>query len=1026
MPDEHDFFLEHIEDALTGALSDPDRARFEQHRSECESCRAEFAAMQKLENHMSALFAAVRPGSNFENNLITRFRDGAPRLRINPMIFRAAGATAAAVLLATLGHVVSNRMSSGTLPLWGDPRPPAVAMRGQALGRGDQADELQGRKLAGHGEWRFGGGAVTRGDSDDTIAGRPVSQERYGLGMDNKDKAPAPEEQANLRVPALRGAVGGAIVDAVARRRLSETDEQKSNDWYKTALYRERGDFDRSAAPDGAKRLDDQSAVRAAEAPAPKDALYFQPNANPEQLRVLALKATDVEKSAGTQRAAIAGVRIQPTTPSEPSGTGGIVDAVVLGESLGKPMAPAEGRKEEATENQPAQAGQGTDPAPPQLTPEQQSALIQRKVIRNGEIEFEVDSYDSAFMTVSKIVAEEGGLVATTNSEKLPNGKVKGTITVRVAPDRLDSLVMKLRALGDLKRQNLTAQDITKEYYDISSELRAAKAMQDRLIEIIKTGNGQIKDLLSVEKELAVWRGKLEKLEGSIRYYDNLVALSTLNISVYERELKAAAVTKQTEVADLGVECENVEQARADAIKAIEESKGRVIESELKKFEAGQFGAKIVADVSPDEAGAVLDRMKQLGKVARLEVQRKQVTADGQPPLPGAKIEKGETRIVASFYNLANVQPRQTVNLSLACEDVEATYAKVLARVERAGGRIVSSNLNREKPNQTTGAIQFEVKAGDAEPVLLDVRSGNETMRLVVTENPDAANVTTAKRGFAVSLASTMTVPPRETASINAAATDVPGAHKALLDAAAAARARVLSADLNETDRQNVSGSVDMEIRRDKLDEINKVLTGPATIVARTVQRSSDIENTLDSKVRLQLRVIAADQLPARQLASLGIEVARVDDAVEQLIRSATDSGGKVLDSTRSSDTSGQTVARVVVEVPLAKFDGALAGAKNLGKVRAEQQSKNTQVPEINLSRGRLEVTFANADSIVTADSGVWSSIRKGLATSFGGLMWSLQLIIIGVCLVAPWVLMLWGGWKLWKRSKRKPVTLGA
>ena len=107
--------------------------------------------------------------------------------------------------------------------------------------------------------------------------------------------------------------------------------------------------------------------------------------------------------------------------------------------------------------NAPAQQNPPTTPAQPTVQPPADSQpapttqAIVRKVIRNGDITFEVDSFDSSTLTITKIVNEEGGYVATTNSEKLPNGKVKGTIVVRIPPDHLDTLVLKLRALGDLQ-----------------------------------------------------------------------------------------------------------------------------------------------------------------------------------------------------------------------------------------------------------------------------------------------------------------------------------------------------------------------------------------------------------------------------------------------------------------------------------------------------------------------------------------------------------------------------------------------
>ena len=312
-----------------------------------------------------------------------------------------------------------------------------------------------------------------------------------------------------------------------------------------------------------------------------------------------------------------------------------------------------------------------------------------RKIIRSGQMEFEVDSFDSAFAQVSKIVAEEGGFVASTESQKLPNGKMTGSVTLRVAPERLDTLVLKLRALGELKNQHISAQDITKQYTDLESQLRAARAMESRLLEIINTAQGQIKDLVAAEKELGVWREKIEKAEGEVRYYNNQVSLSTLTVSLSEKDVKAAAFASETETRNLGIETEDVETAYAAAQKLVGEFEGRIVSAVMKKLEAQQMAATITCEVDPEKAGAMTDRLKQLGNVARLESDRKVTTADGAEPQHTSKVQRKDTRFVISLYNLANIAPRQTMNLTIASRDVEQTYAAVLGRVSKAGGRVV-------------------------------------------------------------------------------------------------------------------------------------------------------------------------------------------------------------------------------------------------------------------------------------------------------------------------------------------------
>ena len=72
------------------------------------------------------------------------------------------------------------------------------------------------------------------------------------------------------------------------------------------------------------------------------------------------------------------------------------------------------------------------DPAP-KVAGAERPASPQKIIIRSGDIEFEVESFDSAVATVTKLVtAIKNAFVATVNSEKLPNGKVKGSMVVRV------------------------------------------------------------------------------------------------------------------------------------------------------------------------------------------------------------------------------------------------------------------------------------------------------------------------------------------------------------------------------------------------------------------------------------------------------------------------------------------------------------------------------------------------------------------------------------------------------------------
>jgi anti-sigma factor RsiW len=670
----------------------------------------------------------------------------------------------------------------------------------------------------------------------------------------------------------------------------------------------------------------------------------------------------------------------------------------------------------------PGAGGQEKPPSPP-------SALPRKIVIRSGEIEFEIESFDAAVAAVTKLVNQyQGGYVDTVNSDKLPNGKVKGSVVVRVPPQHLDSLILDLRKElgkgGELKTLHVGSEDITKQYTDLESRLRAARTMEERLLQIIKTGKGEIKDLLNAEKELGVWRTRVEELQGELNYYANRVSLSTLTISLYEKEIRAPAALVEIERVQMGIEVEDVDKAQQQVLKEVAASKGRVTKSELRQQAAGQFNAVMSFEVPPDAAGPLRDHLRQLGTVARLEVDRLQQSEDGSGrPQTVIKSRRNDTQFFLSLYNVANVAPRETIHLSIASADVESAYRAVVTRVQKSSGRVVASNLNRQKNEQTSGTIQFEVKSAEADALLRELKDTGEVLRVQFTENPDTANVTRSKRGFDVQLLAFGLVLPRETARLEAATKDVPDAYRRLQEAIATIKVRVLTAQLNEQDREDLKAQLEFDLRRADQPAIDAVLEKIGDVYARTVTRAADADNILESRLRMQIALVNAARIPPRETVKLAVEVSNVDQTAGSFSAQVKESGGRVAGSNVSHESNGRVTALLTYDVPLARADDLLRKFTSAGVVRVLQSSHDPKVPDSPLAIARLTVTLSNAELIVPSDDGLWPQIRKGLSTSFIALSWSLTVVIVGVCFVLPWVVVAYFAYRLVARLRRGAAT---
>ncbi|MBY0459385.1 MAG: DUF4349 domain-containing protein, partial [Gemmataceae bacterium] len=669
-PSEHAWVQANLAAYLAGGLSPAEAERLDAHTCTCGECADALAEIRTLDGELLSLFAAEHPHPDLEDRAISALQATLPAPAVSSArqpfrlpfpsrrTAKAIAAVAALLVLGTLGAFVGSLVERGGLPLPGSPfRPKANTEVAQAGAPGDD-----GTRAAKESE-----DEAFRARIDRELASKSSKYSSYRADY----TAPNAEEVTAL----LEGRPGETAtrsrkdgrVPADYYERDKPKDEPK-DDWAERTPGRPgmgmgmgmpRGPvvpgpgYDPVAVPPGG------GGVPVTLPPVPTQPQPVTPVTAP-----VPTFEPDAHRPAGGEKKPSDDGRSQKGT-SDNKENPGKPDPTKKPDGLPKPEGPSGDPKD----GQP-------DPKTPK-TPDANPEPTRRIIIRSGDMEFEIDSFDAATATITKLVLGiKGAFVATVNSDKLSNGKVRGTITVRIPPEQLDGLVMDLRKelgkTGELKGVKLASQDITKMYTDLESRLRAARTMEQRLLQIIKEGKGEIKQLLEAERELGVWRTKVEELEGELRYYSNLAAFSTLNIVLTERELRKAATFTERERVQAGVEVEDVDKAYQQLLAAVVEAKGRVIKSELKQLSAGQFNATFQFEVPPESGGPIRDRLKMLGRTARLEIDRG--LADEAKPASDAKPKQGDTVFYVQIYNLANVTPRETVAQRIAANDVPAAY----------------------------------------------------------------------------------------------------------------------------------------------------------------------------------------------------------------------------------------------------------------------------------------------------------------------------------------------------------------
>jgi len=155
-------------------------------------------------------------------------------------------------------------------------------------------------------------------------------------------------------------------------------------------------------------------------------------------------------------------------------------------------------------------------------------------VIRTGQTSIEVDSLERAVAQVRLLAGRVGGYVANTTMQTGRGQLRAATLEVKIPADRFDDGLGGLSALGKLESVNVNAEDVGEEFTDVTARMTNARRLETRLIDLLATRTGKLKDVLDVEHELARVREEIERYEGRLRYLRAHAVLSTLTIYVHE------------------------------------------------------------------------------------------------------------------------------------------------------------------------------------------------------------------------------------------------------------------------------------------------------------------------------------------------------------------------------------------------------------------------------------------------------------------------------------------------------------
>jgi len=183
--------------------------------------------------------------------------------------------------------------------------------------------------------------------------------------------------------------------------------------------------------------------------------------------------------------------------------------------------------------------------APSVVAPEASATLSQPRplepqrgpmIARTVTLRMVANDFGSVRDAVDRVVRDANGYIGQVDAFDR-NGTARSLrATLHVPADRLDAILVSIKALGKLVEESQRGEDVTEQVTDLDARLSNARNTEKRLVDLLQKRTGDLADVLAAEREVARVREEIERLDGRRKGLTQRVTYATVTLEVTEQE----------------------------------------------------------------------------------------------------------------------------------------------------------------------------------------------------------------------------------------------------------------------------------------------------------------------------------------------------------------------------------------------------------------------------------------------------------------------------------------------------------
>lgn len=161
--------------------------------------------------------------------------------------------------------------------------------------------------------------------------------------------------------------------------------------------------------------------------------------------------------------------------------------------------------------------------------------IAKKKIIKDGSLTIKTNDINASKKSIDGLLRKLNGYYETENLENNDNS-INYNLKIRIPANNFEKFVLDLeKGKEEVENKNIQARDVTEEYIDIESRLINKREYLKRYKELLSKAS-TVKDILSIEEESRKLQEEIDSKEGQLKYLNDQVAFSTLNINLYKEK----------------------------------------------------------------------------------------------------------------------------------------------------------------------------------------------------------------------------------------------------------------------------------------------------------------------------------------------------------------------------------------------------------------------------------------------------------------------------------------------------------